>query len=219
MMNMRKNVLVAALALGGIAFAGTSMAAAQAPAPAPAAQTQMNASAMNWFGGETYNGAPALNVTAALVKAGGGASDFSFSKALVSMLGEKTVNAEVAKLTKQYGKKDVDDFINGMTFAVKDGLKRATEAGVKLPAAPADLKGAKLAETLVNAGTTSDGTWWSGFLFDKALSHDIHVGVMQDIDAKYGHGADENTHKLLNQAMYDVAQALKVKGVKLASLH
>jgi hypothetical protein len=217
MMNMRKNVLVAALALGGIAFAGTSMAAAQAPAPA--AQTQMNASAMNWFGGETYNGAPALNVTAALVKAGGGASDFSFSKALVSMLGEKTVNAEVAKLTKQYGKKDVDDFINGMTFAVNDGLKRATEAGVKLPAAPADLKGAKLAETLVNAGTTSDGTWWSGFLFDKALSHDIHVGVMQDIDAKYGHGADENTHKLLNQAMYDVAQALKVKGVKLASLH
>ncbi len=219
MMNMRKNVLVAALALGGIAFAGTSMAAGQAPAAAPAAQTQMNASAMNWFGGETYNGAPALNVTAALVKAGGGASDFSFAKALVSMLGEKTVNAEVAKLTKQYGKKDVDDFINGMTFAVNDGLKRATEAGVKLPAAPADLKGAKLAKTLVTAGTTSDGTWWSGFLFDKALSHDIHVKVMQDIDAKYGHAADENTHKLLNQAMYDVAQALKVKGVKLASLH
>ena len=76
------------------------------------------------------------------MKAGGGASDFSFSKALVSMLGKKTVNAEVAKLTKQYGKKDVDDFINGMTFAVNDGLKRATEAGVKLPAAPADLKGA-----------------------------------------------------------------------------
>ncbi|MEO8778832.1 MAG: hypothetical protein ABI389_09190 [Rhodanobacter sp.] len=218
-MNMRKNVLVAALALGGVAFAGASMAAGLAPAAAPAAQAPMNASAMNWFGGETYNGAPALTVTAALVKAGGGASNFTFAKALVSMLGEKTVNAEVAKLTKQYGKKDVDGFINGMTFAVNDGLKRATEAGVKLPAAPADLKGAKLAETLVNAGTTSDGTWWSGFLFDKALSHGIHVQVMQDIDAKYGHGADENTHKILNQAMYDVAQALKVKGVKLASLH
>ncbi|MEO7053210.1 MAG: hypothetical protein ABI128_16245 [Rhodanobacter sp.] len=218
-MNMRKNVLVAALALAGVAFAGTSIAAGQAPAAAPAAQTQMNASAMNWFGGETYNGAPALTVTAALVKAGGGASNFTFDKALVSMLGEKTVNAEVAKLTKQYGKKDVDGFISGMTFAVNDGLKRATEAGVKLPAAPADLKGAKLAETLVNAGTTSDGSWWSGFLFDKALSHDIHVKVMQDIDAKYGHAADENTHKILNQAMYDVAQALKVKGVKLASLH
>lgn len=210
-MNMRKNVLAAALALGGIAFASVAISA-EAPAAAP--QAQMNASAMNWFGGETYLGAPALDVTAALVKAGGGADNFSFSTALVSMLGEKTVNAEVAKLTKQYGHENVTNFINGMTFAVNDGLKRATEAGVTLPAAPADLKGAKLAGTLVSAGS-----WWSGLLFDKALSHDIHVKVMQDIDAKYGHGADENTHKILNQAMYDVAQALKAKNVKLASLH
>ena len=210
-MNLRKNVLVAALALAGFSFLGT--AAAEAPA------TQMYASAMNWFGGVTYNGAPALDVTAALVKAGGGAHDFSFAKALVSMLGEKTVHAEVAKLTKQYGEKDVTAFVDGMTFAVNDGLKRATAAGVTLPAAPADLKGVKLASTLVAAGTTPDGTWWAGYLFDKALSHDIHVEVMQDIDAKYGHGADENTHKILNQAMYDVAQALKAKNVKLASLH
>jgi hypothetical protein len=215
-MNMRKNVLAAALALGGIAFASVAISA-EAPAAAP--QAQMNASAMNWFGGETYLGAPALDVTAALVKAGGGADNFSFSTALVSMLGEKTVNAEVAKLTKQYGHESVTNFINGMTFAVNDGLKRATEAGVTLPAAPADLKGAKLAGTLVSAGTAADGSWWSGLLFDKALSHDIHVKVMQDIDAKYGHGADENTHKILNQAMYDVAQALKAKNVKLASLH
>jgi len=215
-MNMRKNVLAAALALGGVAFASVAISA-EAPAAAP--QAQMNASAMNWFGGETYLGAPALDVTAALVKAGGGADNFSFSTALVSMLGEKTVNAEVAKLTKQYGHENVTNFINGMTFAVNDGLKRATEAGVTLPAAPADLTGAKLASTLVSAGTTTDGTWWSGLLFDKALSHDLHVKVMQDIDAKYGHGADENTHKILNQAMYDVAQALKAKNVKLASLH
>jgi hypothetical protein len=113
----------------------------------------------------------------------------------------------------------VNDFINGMTFAVNDGLKRATEAGVTLPAAPADLKGVKLARTLVQAGITKDGTFWSGYLFDKALSHPIHVRVMADIDAKYGHAADQNTHKILNQAMYDVAQALGDKDVKLASLH
>ena len=162
---------------------------------------------------------PAIHATAALVEAGGGASDFSFATALVSMLGEKTVNAEVAKLTKQYGKKNVNAFIDGMTFAVKDGLKRATEAGVKLPSAPAELTGAKLAETLVKAGTAPDGVWWSGYLFDQTLSHDIHVQVMMDIDAKVGHTADMNTHKILNQAMYDVAQALKVEGVKLAPLH
>ncbi|CAM5487095.1 hypothetical protein RLIN73S_06595 [Rhodanobacter lindaniclasticus] len=48
----------------------------------------MNASAMNWFGGETYLGAPRAERHLGLGQAGGGASDFSFSKALVSMLGE-----------------------------------------------------------------------------------------------------------------------------------
>jgi hypothetical protein len=174
---------------------------------------------MNWFGGPVYSGAPALPVTAALVKAGGGAAHFKFSTALVSMLGQKTVNAEVAKLEKQYGKKAVTSFINGMTFDVDDALKRATEKGIKLPTAPADLAGVKLAKTLVSAGTVPDGTFWAGYLFDKALSHDLHVQVMADVDTKYNHEVDENTHKILNQAMYDVAQALGAKDVKLATLH
>lgn len=42
---------------------------------------------------------------------------------------------------------------------------------------------------------------------------------MVDIDTKYGHGADKITHKTLNQAMDDVAQALGHKNVKLAPLH
>ncbi|HEU0230814.1 MAG TPA: hypothetical protein VFR20_09595 [Burkholderiaceae bacterium] len=206
---------VALAAALGLLFGGaTAASAATGTAPAPA-----HAMAMNWFGGPVYNGEPALAATAALVKAGGGAEHFTFAHALVSMLGEKTVNAEVAKLTKQYGKKDVDGFLNGMTFAIKDGLKRATEAGVKLPEAPADLKGVKLARALVQAGTAPDGTFWAGYLFDKAISHKLHNQVMVDIDVKYGHGADKNTHKILNQAMHDVAQALGDTHVKLASLH
>jgi len=212
---MKTNGVAFALAAGFGLLLGSGAAVA-----ADSHAAMMNSSATtNWFGGPVYDGAPALTVTAALVKAGGGPEHFEFSTALVSMLGEKTVNAEVAKLTKQYGKATVDDFLNGMTFAVNDGLKRATEAGVKLPAAPADLKGAKLAETLVSAGTVENGTWWSGYLFDKALSHKIHNQVMADIEAKSGHATDENVHKLLNQAMYDVAQALGHKNVKLASLH
>jgi hypothetical protein len=185
-------------------------------ATAPAATTQ--AQTMNWFGGEAYLGAPALDVTAALVKAGGGAENFSFAKALVAMLGEKTVNAEVAKLTQQYGKDQVNGFIGGMDFAVKDALKRATEQGIKLPA-PANLSGVDLARTLVQAGTAPDGTFWSGYLFDKALSHKLHNQVMTDINAQVGEKADGLTHKVLNQAMYDVAQALGLKNVKLASFH
>ncbi|HNP34231.1 MAG TPA: hypothetical protein PKK10_00145 [Woeseiaceae bacterium] len=190
------------LSFGGAAFADNSAS-----------------NAINMFGGPVYDGAPALEVTAALVEAGGGAENFTFAAALVSMLGEDTVNGEVAKLNKQYGEEDVTDFINGMTFAVKDGLKRATEAGVSLPAAPENLTGVELAKTLVQAGTTADGTFWSGYLFDKALSHPIHNQVMGDIEVKFGHATDENTHKILNQAMYDVAQALGMTDVKLASLH
>lgn len=202
--------------------AATPAASSTAAAPASSSMAEMVASNQqagdNWFGGAVYNGAPDLAATAALVEAGGGAANFSFSKALVSMLGQKTVDAEVAKLTQQYGKQNVDDFVNGMTFAVQDALKRATAQGIKLPA-PADAKGAKLAGALVDAGTTPDGTFWSGYLFDHALSHALHNQVMADIDAKDGQAADGNVHKVLNQAMYDVAQALGKKDVKLASFH
>ncbi|TAM11223.1 MAG: hypothetical protein EPN72_03865 [Nevskiaceae bacterium] len=174
---------------------------------------------MNWYGGPVYTGDPALTATAALVAAGGGAENFDFSKALVAMLGADTVNKEVAKLTQQYGQKNVEGFVAGMTYAVKTGLKLATDAGVKLPEAPADLTGTKLASALVDAGTAEDGTFWAGLMFDHAISHDLHVKVMQDINKNISPEADENTHRILNQAMYDVAQALGKTNVKLASLH
>lgn len=198
----------------------TAMAAGFTLLLGGAAISQSAAAAdMNWYGGPVYHGAPALSVTAALVKAGGGAAHFSFAAALDSMLGPKTVAAEVAKLRKQYGKTAVTGFVTGMTYAVKDGLERATEAGIKLPAAPARLRGVRLARTLVTAGTAPDGVFWSGYLFDHALSHKLHVQVMTDINTHVGAGADFTTHRILNQAMFDVARALGQKGVKLASLH
>ena len=220
-MNNRMNLLAASVAAAGLLFGGVAFAqpASQQAKPAPASQHAAPAHAMNWFGGPVYTGQPSLVATAALVKAGGGAEHFSFQKALVSMLGQKTVNAEVAKLTKQYGEKNVTDFINGMDFTVNRSLVRATEAGITLPAAPADLKGTKLAEALVHAGVAPDGVFWSGWMFDNAVSNTIHVLVMADIDTKYGHAYDQNEHRILNQAMYDVAQALKIKDVKLAPLH
>ncbi len=217
-MKTQTGITVALLSAATLVFGGVAMAQ-DAPLGPEVLSQKAPAAGMNWFGGPIYSGDPALEITAALVEAGGGASDFGFSKALVSMLGEETVNAEVAKLKTQYGDENVTAFIDGMTFAVNDGLKRATEAGVKLPEMAADLNSEHLARLLVTAGTTADGTWWTGYLFDKLLSHDIHVKVMMDIDAQASHAVDENTHKILNQAMYDIAQALKMQGVKLAPLH
>lgn len=177
-----------------------------------------SAHSMNRYGGSSYHGKPALSVTVALVKAGGGPSNFSLVTALNSMLGAKTVKAEVGKLTKQYGKKNVRMWVKVMNFYIDDTLKIAKAKNIKLPA-PADLSGTDLAKALVKAGTTKDHTFWAGYLFDHAVSHDIHVQLMNDADKKFGEKWDANAHKVTNQAFYDVAQALGIKNVKLASLH
>lgn len=208
---MRNKISMSLLLASLGVLAATPAMAADA---APAAQKQ---TLINMFGGPAYMGDPALDVTAALVKAGGGAEHFSFATALVSMLGEDTVNAEVKKLTEQYGKDEVDTFITGMDYAVASALKNATKLGISLPN-PAPLQGAELAKTLAKAGVAPDDKWWSGYLFDVALSNKIHNLVMVDINANVGYEADKVTHKILNQAMYDVAQALNVKA-ELADLH
>lgn len=174
----------------------------------------------NMFGGPIYTGEPALPVTLDFLNAGGGAEDFDFTTSLVSMLGEEAVNKEVAKLTEQYGEEEVKIFIDGMNTAVGYALDEIAEIGIVLPE-PKGLEGVELAEALVRAGMADDGTFWAGLLFDVALSHDIHNLVMNRINKSgvEGYHADRTTHKILNQAMYDVGQALGITEIKLAELH
>jgi hypothetical protein len=181
----------------------------------------MGGKMMSRYGGPIYTGAPALTVTASLVAAGGGPAKFSTAAALTAMLGKATVDAEVAKLTKQYSAAAVTQWLKTFDFAVTDALKVATSKGVKLPAPDPKLTGKALATTLVNAGTAPDGTFQIEFLLDKAVSHPIHVQVMNDIDANaaFGKKADLVYHEISNQAFYDVAEALGVKSVKLSPLH
>ena len=199
-----KTALVKAASCACILVAGTAFAA--------------GTTGMDRYGGPTYSGQPALGVTAALVRAGGGPRHFSFAKALNRMLGKKTVNAEVAKLSRQYGAHKVQEWLKGLNAAVKDGLAIATKDGVKLPK-PAMQAGPKLAVTLVDAGTSPDGTFWSGLMFDHALSHGIHDKVMDATTGRYGAEFTANYHTLTNQAMVDVAHALGHGSVKLAADH
>lgn len=198
---------------------GLSVTAALLAAGAVHAQGAMPGGVMDKsrYGGPVYNGDPALAVTASLVKAGGGPAHYSTATALTSMVGSKLVKAEVGKLTHQYGKASVGSWLSVFDFAVKDALKIATGAGVKLPAGP--LSGHKLASTLVGAGLDTNGTFYTEFLLDKAVTHKIHMQVMEDIDSKFGEPADKNYHRVTNQAMVDVAHALGAKSVKVAKLH
>ncbi len=175
---------------------------------------------MNRYGGPTYLGAPALGTTAALVKAGGGAGHFSLATALTSMVGTKMVNGEVGKLTKQYGKRAVGQWMTGFNYSVEDSLRLATKAGVTLPSPTADLHGKALAAALVSAGVDpKTHIFWAGRLYDKTVTHKIHDHAMNDIDAKYGATTDMITHRISNQAMYDLAHALGDTNVRLAALH
>lgn len=202
--------------------AGGSMAGGTMSAPRDMGKdTMVGGKMMSRYGGPIYSGAPALAVTAALVAAGGGPAHFSTAAALTSMLGKATVTAEVKKLSAQYGAKNVGQWLKTFDFAVGDALKIATAKGVKLPAADPKMTGKALATTLVTAGTAPDGTFQIEFLLDKAVSHPIHVQVMNDIDANaaYGKKVDLQYHQIANQAFYDVAQALGAKSVKLSPLH
>ena len=203
------------------AMTGGTMGGAMSKPSDMGKDTMVSGAMHGRFGGPVYTGAPALGVTAALVMAGGGPAKFSTAAALTTMVGKATVAAEVAKLSKQYGAAAVTQWLKTFDYAVGDSLKIATAKGIKLPAADPKMTGAKLATTLVTAGTDADGVFQIEFLLDKAVSHGIHVQVMNDIDKAPGFGkkADLDYHTISNQAFYDVAQALGAKSVKLAPLH
>jgi hypothetical protein len=179
----------------------------------------MQSTPMNEFGGPMYTGKPALPVTVAFVMAGGGPNNFSLVTALNSMLGQQATNAEVQKLTQQYGKERVQKWVKGINYAVKITLNTLKQKGMQLPA-PADLQGKQLAMALVKAGTDPrTHIFWAGLLFDHALSHPIHEKVMAKSDQNYSKAWDGNYHQITNQAFYDLAQALGMTNVKLAPYH
>jgi hypothetical protein len=133
------------------------------------------------------------------------------------MVGADLVNQEVAALTKTYGKARVATWLKVGDFVVKDALRIATKAWVKLP--QGNLSGKALASALVNAGLGKDGTFYIEYLLDKAVSHGIHETVMDDIDRKFGATADADYHRISNRAFVDLAHALGAKTVKLTAFH
>ena len=166
--------------------------------------------------GIPYKGAPDLQAAISLVTAGGAPGHFSIVKAITALAGAKTANAEVAKLTKQYGAANVASFVAVQNFAVNDAVAVATKAGVKFPS-PA-VHGAALAVRVTKAGLIN-GTYYEGVMLDHLVTNAIHETVMGHIDGKFGPAADGNYHRIADQAHYDLAQALGVKTVKLAAYH
>ena len=158
-----------------------------------------------------YNGPPALTVTLSMIEAGGGPKDFDSTKLVQTLAGAKT-QAEVAKLTKQFGSDKVKSFLTTFNFVVADSLQIVTKAHVALPSAPNPdpSNGQALASALWLAGQTGKD-FNVEVMLDRAVSHPVHVQVMKDVDAKYGIAADATYHAVLNAAMNDLAAVYNLK--------
>ncbi len=154
-----------------------------------------------------YTGSPALAVTLSMIEAGGGPSHFD-SAALLKTLTGVHFNAEVHKLTAQYGKGQVAQFLKTFDFVVADSLLIVKAKGVRLPSAPSPnpKNGPALARALWGAGQSGEG-FNVEVMLDRAVSHPIHLQVMKDIDAKYGLAVDAQYHAILTTAMKDLASA------------
>ncbi len=211
-------VLAAAALLGSTLAAGaqTSSMSSSAMSSSAAMEHGMPEGTMGGDGGVTYTGAPDLQGAVSLVVAGGPIGKFSIVKAITALAGAATAQAEVAKLTKQYGAAKVTSFVTVQNFAVDDAVKVATAAGVKFPA-PA-VKGTALAVRITKLGLVN-GTYYEGTMLDRLVSHKIHEIVMVDIDNKFGAAADGNYHLIADQAHVDLAHALGATTVKLAAYH
>jgi hypothetical protein len=174
--------------------------------PPAIAQTSSDAKA-RFSDAYVYSGPPDLRLTLSMIVAGGGPAHFQ-STALVGVLAGASTKAEVAKLTKQFGAKNVQSFLTVFDFVVADSLKIVTAKKIALPSQPKpDPKDGKaLSAALYNAGVAA-GRYNVEIMLDKLVSHPIHVQVMDDIDAKYGRNADANYHIVLTQAMLDLKAA------------
>lgn len=172
------------------------------------------------FGGKVHDGAASLDLTAALLQAGGGPEDFSMQAALKNLLGQAGAEQELAKLRRQYGARAVRDWLKISTWLMTEGLAQLRNIGTPLPSPSDDLSGAKLAAALVEAGVApEDGTFWSSYYYDRLFSHPVNRVLEEDLGRRYGDRRARADYAVNNQVMYDVSRQIQTRSISLAKLH
>ena len=196
------------------ALAATTLACTLAFAAPPAHARAMPAMGVDEHGAmyhrNSYRGAPDLNLTLAMVIAGGGPRKFSSAK-LISVLAGPLTGAEVAKLTKQYGAANVKSFLATFDYAVDDVLRLVTVRHIPLPTKPIPNPhdGGKMSAALLHAGTMPNGRFDVGYMLEHLMSHNLHVVLMKDINdnPRFGPQVNANLHIILTTALLDLKSA------------
>jgi hypothetical protein len=157
----------------------------------------------------SYRGQPDLALAVSLVTAGGGPEHFDSAK-LIGVLAGPNTDAEVAKLTKQYGADNVKAFLSTFTYAINDTLKFITAHKIALPSpSPDPTDGKALSAALYKAGIMPDGRFDIGYMLEHVISHDGHVAIMKDMNEDPSIGPKTNAmfHVILTTAMKDLKAA------------
>jgi hypothetical protein len=160
-----------------------------------------------------HDWAPKLPTTLALVIAGGGPADFK-TTTLIGVLAGPNANAEVARLTKQFGAPIVKEFITTFDFVIADALRLVKAHGIALPASPDPdpTDGKALWAALYAAGVDrSTGSYNVDCMLDNLVSHPLRVQIMKDIDARYGAAVDASFRVALLQVMNDLKAAYSLE--------
>jgi hypothetical protein len=195
-----------------VALLGTLVAASH---PA-AAQNTTGGMAMNharYSPAPVYTGSPTLPLTLSVVVAGGGPGKFD-SATLVGVLAGSLTDAEVKKLSAQFGGDNVGSFLKTFNFVISDALRLVKQNNIALPSTPlpAPPDGKALSAALYTAGVTPAGTFDVEYMLDHLVSHPLHLQIMDDInnDPALGPKADGNYHAVLTQAVLDLKTAYKL---------
>jgi hypothetical protein len=172
------------------------------------------------FGGAVHDGQAQLDLTAALIQAGGGTESFSTRTALDNLLGSAAADQELAKLEHQYGAAAVSRWLEISDWLMHQGIVQLRNTSTELPDPSDDLSGGKLVAGLVAAGVApGDTTFWSGYWYDQLLSHGINKVLVEDMGRRFGERHARSDYAVNNQAMYDIAQQIHTGDVRLAKLH
>ncbi|HYZ17683.1 MAG TPA: hypothetical protein VE591_14825 [Candidatus Acidoferrum sp.] len=155
----------------------------------------------------SYRGDPDLDLTSALIVAGGGAGHFDAAK-LFRVLAGPNSNAERARLDHMYGKAKVDAFLQTFSFAMIDLVQLFRDNHITLPNRPRidPSNGRAMAIAIYRDGIMANGKYDCGYMMEHLMTHPIHIVLMHEIDNQRGHGPKHNAnfHAMLTQVVMDL---------------
>jgi hypothetical protein len=148
---------------------------------------------------------------AALLRAGGGASNFSLRDALASVIGDAKADRELDQLGAKYGVYVVAQWENIAVYTIGDAVAVAAAEGVTLPAPPSHLQGKALARALVRLGIARNGRFDIATMGQRLVPQRVNEAVINDISNRFDMTDAPQFRRITDQVMVDLAKEVGLR--------